>query len=89
MTQHNLQVPEEWVNAAWLPLPWDAAMTWEEVETVIQAILPKVRERLLEDEPIRALDRVHRQVAHYAPGTRGKEAMRQAFDSAFPPEDSP
>lgn len=82
MTQHNLQVPEEWVDEALAEFrrlaPHERRRevsdpTKEAMEAALQAILPKARERLVGE----------------AIGPDERAVVRDAFDSAFPPEDSP
>lgn len=73
MTQHNLQVPEELIEAALADgfLAEGIGDEYAEVEArrFLQAILPKVRERLLESP-------------------KRSHGIEAAFDDAFPPEDS-
>ena len=88
MTQHNLQVPEEWIETALSEFrEWAPAK--EAMEKALQAILPKVRERLLNKQTLdgspeafvfRGIDLDESEV---------QRLLSSVFDSAFPPEDGP
>lgn len=92
MTQHNLQVPEELVGSA-LKAFWHHAATanadeGECMRRALQAILPKVRERLTSDDALRAMYEARRAAEGNARSISQAQA-EAAFLAAFPPEDKP